>query len=592
MCTLGMHILDGAQTAGGLCGFVHVPGRQLPPPADKLLDADLPQGAVKIRATAAPWLKSTGKKWINLEKDDLARLAACPVPQLRRGRAVGPVIAGAYPMISAATDHNRFKALVCRMFRSPPPPRKGLWAWAASFKRAVWPLYDIPPAPMTDQEWLDSVPSNRKPALQKAMDLWQRSGWSQKYEKFNSFIKEEFLPFFDKDGLDLVPLREMVDRLINAPHDVTHCVAGPKIKPYMLWLKIQWSWDTHLFYGGTKPEYLQKWLARATSMGERLVFWSDYSMFDSSHNSQTWEFVEDFYRQHFSDPVFMRVLQAWRSPNGSLGNLKYQGRVMNASGRDDTALANALLNGIAMLLSVTAAWFRIPLEQVELKHIHLISCDLLLSVCGDDALGFLPPCTPDRALDFITRARGHLTEFGFKAKMFCSDRFEDAVYLGHRPIIVDGKWYWGKTLGRCLYKLGWQCKIRGDPAAHFRGICKMHAVCSVHVPILSDIATTWLQQRPKAKANVWVEDPNKPWEMMGQEAPRHYSADTIASVARAYTVDRRPCRTDLSVQDVLVTPRDVVDCITYVTEQVSKAKGTPCVLDHWLLRHMVAVDEQ
>lgn len=202
-----------------------------------------------------------------------------------------------------------------------------------------------------------------------------------------------------------------MDRLINAPHDVTHVIAGPKIKPYMGWLKRQWTYDSVLFYGGTEPEKLLMWLRRATSQ-PRFVFWSDISMMDTSHCEESWDFVEHFYRQHLGDPVFRKVLGAWRVPHGTLGNLRYRGRCMNASGRDDTALANALLNGVAMLLSVTAAWYQIEVKEVGIQHIHRISDELLLSVCGDDSLGWLPLVSDERIQDFILRSKAALTLFG------------------------------------------------------------------------------------------------------------------------------------------------------------------------------------
>jgi hypothetical protein len=556
----------------------------------------LPPGALKIRASAAPeelrLRAGPRKKWIDLEKGDLEILRKVEVPHMWRGRAVGPVISGATPVVSAATNYNRMKAIICRMFAAPPPPQRGIWNWAAQFKREIWPEYDFPPSPMTDQEWLDSVPAARKRPLTEAMALWRLSGWSRKYETFHSFIKEEWLPGFRKEGNDLLPLREMVDRLINAPHDVTHCIAGPKIKPYMAWLKMQWSLDTHLFYGGTTPEKTQQWLHRATGDGPKLVFWSDYTMYDSSFNSDVWEFIEDFYSQHKDDAEFARVLECWRAPKGKLGDLKYQGRVMNASGRDDTALANALLNGIAMLLSVTAAWYQKPLLEVAVEDIHRISTILLLSVCGDDALGFLPTCTHEKALDFIDRARSNLALMGFKAKMFCSFRFEDAVYLGHRPLPIGGRYYWSRTVGRALYKLGWQVRIRGDPSAHFMGIAKMHVECSGHVPILGDLCKAWVSARPHAKVNAWRPDDNKPWQQMGKLAPPAYDDSTIAAFASAYTVAKSDLRGDLDLQDVCVTPAAVRECIAYVVAEVEKCRGRPCVLDHWLLRHMVLVDEQ
>lgn len=583
-------------TCGGVCGHVYIRGAELPPPDKKLQRAVVPKGAIKIRAAEAPGLRTRARrKWVALERDDLRKIASTEVPKLWRGRAVGPVVAGAIPMISASTTYNQAKALICRMFAGPDPPEVGIWTWAAAFKKIIFPEYDFPPASWTDEQWLESLPADRRKILEGALVLWRGSAWTSKYELFHSFVKEELLPFFSKDGLDLVPLRAMVDRLINAPHDVTHVIAGPKIKPFMSWLKGQWRWDTHLFYGGVAPEYLQQWLQRATTQGERLVFWSDYTMFDSSHNADTWEFVEDFYRMYKDDPNFQRVLKAWRCPKGSIGHLKYQGRVMNASGRDDTALANAILNGVAMLLSVTAAWLGKPLREIGAGDLEQISSELLLSVCGDDALGFLPPCTPSVADEFITRCRGHLKAFGFMAKMFWSNRFEDAVYLGHRPLPVNGVWYWAKTVGRCIYKLGWQCRVRGDPQAHMAGIMKMHEICSGHVPILGDLAKEWLKSVKGSKVNHWSPDPNKPWEEMGRVAPSCYADDTIAALARAYTVTADRGRGDLrdgGVHDVLVTPEDVRGCVKYVTEVLHFAGGRPCVLDHWLLRHMVVVDEE
>lgn len=576
------------------CGLVHIRGHQLPPPPKKWGEVSFLPGQIRIRSSAAQALPPSRRvsKWCDLEKADLSRLEACQVPELWRGRAVGLVVSGAIPLVSAATNYNRFVALACRVYRSPPKPRRAIWAWASQFSSSIFPIIHCPPARMSDDEWVASFPQPRRKALEQAMELYKRSGWCKKFATFHSFLKDEFLPFFDKDGNGLVPLRHLVSRLINAPHDVTHCIAGPRIKPYMQWLKVQWHPENTIFYGGTEPEKLQHWLDVLVARGPGLYFWSDYSMFDSSHNEQTWKFVEGFYQQHFEDPDFMRVLEAWRSPQGTLGDLKFQGRVFNASGRDDTAFANAVLNGVAMLLSVTAAWLNKPLADLELSDIHLISSELLLSVCGDDALGRLPSCTDAQANEFRLRMIDNLTAFGFAAKFYCSFRLEDAVYLGHRPLPVGQRWYWSRTLGRCLYKLGWQCKVRGDPGAHFRGICRMHQVCSSHVPILAEIANEYLQLRPKAKINHWRPDVNKPWEEMGKFGPSTYDRSTVEALARAYTFTTNINRGDIGQRDVYVTARDVDDCLQHVVERVRASGGGPCVVDHWLLRHMVWMDEQ
>jgi hypothetical protein len=117
----------------------------------------------------------------------------------------------------------------------------------------------------------------------------------------------------------------------------------------------------------------------------------------------------------------------------------------------------------------------------------------------------------------------------------------------------------------------------------------MHEVCSKHVPVLSDICQAWLKSRAGAKVNNYVPDAYTPWDEMGKFGPNGYDYQALESLARAYTVDRRPCRMDLSCQDVKVTPDDFLDLIEYIKGSIT---GIPCVLDHWLLRHMVWVDEQ
>ena len=595
---MGRMVQLGEQVPTCYPGRVHFKDSQLPPPPAKWAEVKLPSESLcpqdtrklQVRTASTPWRR--GSKWCDVEREDLDKLGRMSAPFDGKfvARLVGPQISGVRPYYSANTTYNCLKAISCRMFRYPPAPRRGLWSWVAQFRDFLFSEYQTPPPEMSFWEWWETLPSHRKAPLKRAYEMWQENPvWQKKYGLFHSFLKFEPIAEIDKDKDGLVRLRCLVDRLINAPNDVTHVIAGPKIKPYMAWLKRQWSWDQFLFYGSADPETLTQWLQACARGGNKLIFWSDYSMFDNSHNSDTWEFVEHFYRQHRGDQVFQKVLNAWRVPQGTMGrDVKYRGRPMNASGRDDTAFANAVLNGVAMVLAVTASWFKLDVQAVKLAHLELIKDELRLSVCGDDALGFLPWLPEPEALAFITRAREHLKSFGFEAKMFCSDRLEDAVYLGHRPIQVGGQWYWAKTLGRCLWKLGLQNSLSGDGSAHFAGTCKMHMTCSKHVPVLRDIAEYSLKCMAGQKVNEWKENPDKPWETMGKFGPENYDEDAIASIAAAYTVNRRPCRRDLSPQDVVVTAADVRDLIRYVRETVHAG---PCVLDHWLLRHMVWVDE-
>lgn len=586
---LGRQVRELYECAGGESGLVYFPGMQVTPDPAKLLRVDLPPGAVKFRSTAAPFQVEGYGKWMPITVADIERFHQ-PVDPTPLVRLVGPCVSGCYYTATARTDYNRVVAVICRAFLKTPLCDPQIWQFTKGFLHLLLPLWLSPPAEMDRLLWLASMPAERRGPLLEAMELYDRVGWQEVFALFHAFIKHELLPLYQKMHSCIVPLVHQIPRLIQAPHDVCHVIASPKIKPYLNWLKEQWHVEHFLFYGSTTPEKLHRWLARATR-GPKLVFWSDYSMFDASQVGPHWDFVESvLYGQYKHDQDFQKVLSVLRKPTGTVGrNLKYTGRQCMTSGRPDTALVNALLNGLAMTLSVTSAWYGVPLLALTASHLHRIACELQLSVCGDDALGFLPPVGQDRARHFAEACKKNIASFGFTAKFFFSDRFEDAVYLGHRPYLVAGEWYWGKTLGRCLPKLGFQASLKGDPAAFFMGICKMHQTCSRHVPVLIDVVDRWVACRPGAKVTEYKLDlENKPWEAMSK-GPGHYDDSTLEALARAYTVDSRPCRADLALDSVKVDVADFKALIAYVQERVT---GLPCVLDHWLLTHMVMVDEQ
>lgn len=588
-----MHVQTGIETTDGNSGLVYLRAIEAPPPADKMADVVIPKGAVKMRAVACPIRRGKpNSKWIDLEKGDLERLRTLSSPGPFVASLVGPAISGAGAILTAKTNYMRFGAICVRLYRDVPLPVAGIWSWAATFRDEFFPLFHSPPPEMEFAEWISSMPKERQAPLRKAYEVYNLSGWRKKYAKFSSFLKEELLCGVEKDDMGLIPLQNITARMIHGPHNVTHVIAGPKLKPYMKWLKKQWHHENFIFYGGTEPKFLQLWLDRFSSpcLGTRVYFWSDLSQFESSHRLETWDFMESFYQQYQHHSDFQKCLQAWKNITSKIGDFKFTGRVgVNASGRPDTAFANGVLNGVATLLAVTSAWLNKPLTSVTIADIHEIESVLLVSVCGDDTLGSVPYLAPDRAMKFAADCRQGLKDFGFKAKFFISYRLEDCVYLAHRPLCVAGKWYWAKTLGRCLYKLGYRVKISGDPQAHMLGIAQMYQKCASHVPILADIANAWCEARKHGKVNAYKADPNRPWEMMGVFGPSDYDQSTVAALARAYTVNRELGRTDLSPVCTTVTPEDVWDCIHYVREKV---QGVPCVLDHWLLRHMVWVDEE
>jgi hypothetical protein len=249
---------------------------------------------------------------------------------------------------------------------------------------------------------------------------------------------------------------------------------------------------------------------------------------------------------------------------------------MNASGRDDTALANAILKGFATYLSVAAAWLGVEIEDLTREQLDSLDGIITLSVCGDDSLGSLPLVNAERKAQLARDIAANIAMFGFEAKLEMSNELFDAVYLGMRPYPTRKGWFWGKTIGRSTYKMGWTTLDRkGDLMAHITGIAQMHDLCSRHVPILSDLAHTILRLRQGAKVTMPKLDPNKPWEWTYKSGVS-YDEITLQNVAASYCKHGR----HVSVEDVL----ELIGAIRRI-------ERLPCVVDHWLWRHIIYCDD-
>lgn len=570
-----------------------VRGEQKAPDKKKWDSVTLPRGAVKVDWKHARLPKAgfsdRPMKHADFVKKDLDKLKTSD-PETFTHALAGIALSGARPMVSAKTAYNQGKAILGRIFRDLPErpwgkgPMPGIYEFARKFLPTLLPF--APVQRKTDEEWLASMPAVRRKALERAMQRLNQSGWKNGYRKFSAFVKTELLPGFSKEGGDLGDLKTMLDRLIQGPCDETHCIAGPWLKPLVKQLKALWSADFCIFYGSSSPEALHRWLVerlvptgipRYGESPSRTYFWCDFSMFDCTHSYESWAFMEDIYRSvGIDDPLFWKVMDAWRAPGGSCGPFRYQAPVMNASGRDDTALANAVLNGIATYLSVSAAWLRKDIFDLTVADVESCKNIILLSVCGDDSLGALPHVTPERRSQLCKDIAANIAKFGFEAKLEMSDNLADAVYLGMRPYPTRKGWFWGKTIGRSTFKMGWTLlKGKGDLLAHITGIADMHLLCSKHVPVLSDLAQRIVELRDGCKRTPPHMDCNKPWEWTFKGGV-DYDDITIEYVAQMYSKCGK-----------IVTPADVLDLI----KTIKAVERLPCVVDHWLWRHMVFCDD-
>lgn len=551
-------------------GQVVLDGRENPFPEAKLATITIKPGQVQRRQ---------GGKWVDMVAADLEKLHFDePRPEVSL-RLSGMAVAGATPMVSARSDRNAAKALLGRAFqRAPVSPQKGIWTKLVPGLLHLLLPEGLNSERMSDDEWLASMPADRRRPLTRAMEEYRTGGLQKRHATFRAFVKREKLPNFTKRRHQGHPYLtagcSMVDRLIQGPHDVTHCVAGPWLKPCLAALKRQWTCSSPIFYASTGPAEMQKWLSGCSGS----AFWSDFSMFDNTHSDASWNFVESLYQRFVDDDDFWRVMKDWRAPRGFIRGIRYRANVMNASGRDDTALANGLLNGIATSLSVAAALAGCSVMSLTPPAVQQALAVMKLAVCGDDSLYFLPPAYNNDKFKEVVKE--NIAAFGFYAKSVeSSDHMVKAVFLGCRPVRVSGEWTWTKTTGRALYKLGWELEPKGDGAAWFTGVAEAVEITCRNNPILHSIAKRTLQLRAGLPRTPYrPEEPGR--GMTDFYASGHttalWDAQSIQDFCDAY-----------STEDWLVTPRDVQGCL----DQIAGVHTLPVVLDHPLLKWCVWLDD-
>lgn len=412
-------------------------------------------------------------------------------------------------------------------------------------------------------EWLKSIKNGRRRRiLMKAYKVMLESGEDPKIAMITPFVKTENLPFFSiVDGRPTVEGVTYVARLIQAPHDQTHVIAGPFLKPLTSALKKKWSAENWIYYASSPPEVLDGWLRSVANYAS--YYWSDYSAFDATYSRSSWNLIEGFYARVFKDeadyPELVRVLDMWRCPKGRAicrkeqRKLTYQSEEANASGRDDTALANALINGLAMSAAFAAALAGVAVSDLCVEHFIAASEKVRIAIVGDDSL---VACTFD-VRPYTTKIQSNLEEFGLVVKAECSLNLWDVTFLGCMPYQTSKGLYWGPTLGRRMYKAFWQVDDTIHLPAWTKGVAEQMMLCK-HVPLMYEIGVR-VAELLKGHSGMALFDENKPYQSRTGETVR-WDASTIEWMCRRYP---GLCAADFSADLMNVNQIRMLPCVMH-----------------------------
>lgn len=356
--------------------------------------------------------------------------------------------------------------------------------------------------------WISTFPPGRRSQFWKAL----MKGCPSKIT-FSFFLKRELAVLACRWGRES---RDRVNpRVICSPDDYSHILLGPRLRGLTRHLHTLWGTENWVTYaGGLTPQEMHMWSQDKFSPDclrfahpHTIAIENDFAKFDCTYTQPALDMVQKIYAHWGYDVLNGResklVWDGWGRPEGYMksSGRRIRGPVMNASGRDDTALMNALLNGLIQGFAFASILLnRSDPQNATALEMAWVRRSVSLIVLGDDSLTLCPRFGIDGATWGEKEVGDIIARFGFEARdMAVRDMPCKCVFLGcrpypalHPPLSPGEGWRleptWGPTIGRRIVRLGTLLDGAGkDPFAWLRGICKSASMSYPHVPYLNDI---------------------------------------------------------------------------------------------------------
>lgn len=427
----------------------------------------------------------------------------------------------------------------------------------ADIADALWPGFsDGHYERMKLADWLEAFPVSRRKEFAQAR---QRPDFGmtsiERLARMDVFVKQELANNATSQfGIErqferLGTQKPANPRTIANPSPEAHMTLGPHMRPLTHWFKKACRHDACVYYASDTPENLNYWVNQFYQPGDistesspeedryqavelvhsgkaynkkvkqydreelphrPLPKWfglfrcvcTDFTMMDCSFDGPAFTFARRVY-EHLGFPRHGRVSALWKAwakptlvtrlPNGKKIRMK-PGHI-NASGRDDTALVNFVINSTLTFLGWLSAHLCAQggtgdiadMRAMPESELRDFVRQVRIAIVGDDQCSVLPAALvkhAQHAADFAARG-------GFTAKVAIFDDILEVVFLGRRPVPTSvwraGGWVpelrWASQAGRMLYKSGWQRIPTAANASWMKGKAFMEFLINSHMPI-------------------------------------------------------------------------------------------------------------
>jgi hypothetical protein len=442
-------------------------------------------------------------------------------------------------------------------------------------------------ARMSDAEWLAN--QQRPEDMVIAAAKYRADGWTAEDDVCKPFVKSEWHLDAKEQGDGTERRTELKPRGIYTLSDKGHVIVGPYTLPALHRMGEIWGPQSVIEYAGCKtPKEMRDLLRRLERMaaqGFQFVD-NDYSCFETSHSPHSFQTYRNLLRRLWADYCQLReeIMTKWESPEfqAKIGGFVFKGKLptMMCSGRPDTALGNAIKNGLATFFAIVAAVAGLNVAQLDAVPDAVwawATDNVKVVVVGDDSIIAIRLPEGQTLPAVLQRVEQNICRLGFISKLEPRKHLRELVFLGNRPYLIGEHYEWGPSLGRRLYKHHWGLDVTGDPKAWMAQVADMERRTCGHVPLIKEFAEAAAREYGKAR-------PMTKGMQRRMAAQEKYSAQQYILEGLSYGPETLADMAQLYNVDVAL----IEDCV----KKAREITQVPCAFSHPFIEVVMAADAE
>lgn len=411
---------------------------------------------------------------------------------------VGVVVPTMVYVAVANTTANEFVAIVMRQLAMTPPPDAAWWArlrkWIEKDLRHLFPNIQQMRGIGWDSflerfpDWNAHFPKGTRAANEAAvrtLETCHNRDFILRKVVSKVFLKREKVDKTLYGGIDPC----LAPRVISSWPALINVITGVYTSMVQDYIHYIWGDSTGKLPGtvksigiplGWNTRHLGHFMTRLIAHGRRgKIFENDFTLYDSSHSSESHGFYEWLLRImgfDVSAPYFYAVQKAQGGPCKAItrNGWRYVDNCTLKSGSSNTCLLNSIVNVVATLFSISELNGNIRLRDLLPK--------ITMTILGDDNVTALDH---DLKIDGLSR---EIEKAGFISKIKTPSFAEDVTFLNMWFLeVAPGVFEAFPNIWRLFGKMGWAVEYQADFFAWYVGVLKGFLAMFKRISFVTDL---------------------------------------------------------------------------------------------------------